>query len=51
MARLGSSHFKSLYSADRRVSIDVVITDGTTVPNFVEEEEMKNLWQKYQKQN
>jgi hypothetical protein len=25
MARLGSSHFKSLYSTDRRVSIDVVL--------------------------
>ena len=38
MTRLGSSHFKSMYSTDRRVSIDVVLQMTQLFPQFVEEE-------------
>jgi hypothetical protein len=43
MERLGSSHFKSQYSADSRVSIDVVIQMALLFPRFVEEEENEEL--------
>jgi hypothetical protein len=43
MARLGSSHFKSMYSTDRRVSIDTVLKMALLFPCFVEEEENEEL--------
>jgi hypothetical protein len=61
MARLGSSHFKSLYAVDRRVSIDVVLQMSQLFPRFVEEEgneelmaevteaELKEVLQSFQK--
>jgi hypothetical protein len=38
LARLGSHHFKYLYSTERRVSIDDIIQMALYFPHFMEEE-------------
>jgi hypothetical protein len=43
LARLGSQHFKSLYSTDRRVSLDTIIQMELFFPRFVEEEDNLDL--------
>jgi hypothetical protein len=43
LARLGSQHFKYLYSADRRVSLDAIIQMELLYPHFVEEEDNLDL--------
>jgi hypothetical protein len=46
LARLGSQHFKSLYAADRRVSLDATLQMALFFPRFVEEEENLDLMAK-----
>jgi hypothetical protein len=51
LARLGSQHFKSLYTTDRRVSIDATLQMALYFPHFVEEEENLDLMAEVTKQN